>query len=58
MSAPQHTAAEVTQAWEAYQALCLQAGADQNLMLNPFHQALRDIAHQRFFRVFEQWVRQ
>lgn len=51
-------ASEVMQAWEAYQALCLQAAADERLMLNPFHEALRDIAHQRFFRLFNLWVQQ
>lgn len=48
---------QVLQAWEAYQALCLQAAADEKLMLNEFHQALRDIAHQRFLRIFSEWVR-
>lgn len=57
MNAPNTTVAEVMQAWEAYQALCIQAATDEKLMLNPFHEALRDIAHQRFFRVFQQWVR-
>ena len=58
MSAPANLAPQVIQAWEAYQALCLQAAADAKLMLNPFHEALRDIAYQRFLRIFQQWVRQ
>lgn len=57
MSAPDGLAAQVMQAWQAYQALCLQAACDESLMLNPFHEALRDIAYQRFSRVFQQWVR-
>lgn len=47
---------EVLLAWEAYQAVCIQAAGNAHLTTNPCHAALREAAYDRFQRLFKKWV--